>query len=600
MSQKIGPREVGPREIVIAADAPPAVRYAAEEFQRLFAEAAGSKLPIVHADSAGVARRVYIGPSAALAASGVALKTGGLGEEDLRYVARGGDVAIVGGSPRGTLYGVYTFLEDVLGVRFLTPDHTHVPKLDAASFAGPEERTFQPVFRYRGVYFHDTLADHAFSARLRNNGFANEPQYGGANGVGFVGHSLFRFVNSSKYGREHPEYFALVDGKRLWKPAGLDETTQGTQLCLTNPDVRRLVVAGAVQDAKQHPDWQVVSVAQNDNKFYCRCPNCEAVHQREGSPMGTLLQVVNEAADAVAHVNPKTLVGTYAYQYTRRPPKHLRPRDNVLIQLPTIEGCQMHALADGHCPIGRAIVDDIRGWSRLTPRLYIWSYYTLFPDYLLPNPDLRTIEPNVRLFRDCGARGAFMQGAGMATASDLGELRTYVISGLMWDPTRSGDALAEEFIRLHYGSAAPAMRKYVQLVSNPERLRKLHNHPFGTPDKYGVTPQFATECLAIFDEALAAAGNDATLRRRVEKASLAAHRATIVPAYQAARTAGKLSADEARRLKPAVERFCALCRKYEITEVGENFPWSDERDILIDLFQTAGVPLKAEHNKAKP
>ena len=49
--------------------------------------------------------------------SNVGFETGKLGEADLGIVIRDGNIAIAGGRPRGTLYGVYTFLEDYLGDR---------------------------------------------------------------------------------------------------------------------------------------------------------------------------------------------------------------------------------------------------------------------------------------------------------------------------------------------------------------------------------------------------------------------------------------------------------------------------------------------------
>ena len=63
----------------------------------------------------------------------------GFGPEDLRIVIRDGNIAIAGGEPRGTLYGVYTFLEDCLDVRFLTADHTHIPPVGGWKVVGPIE-----------------------------------------------------------------------------------------------------------------------------------------------------------------------------------------------------------------------------------------------------------------------------------------------------------------------------------------------------------------------------------------------------------------------------------------------------------------------------
>ena len=115
-------------DIVIADDAIPSEIHAAEEFQSFLAQASGIQLPIVTtADRPD--RHVLIGASPMLADAGLQVDVAAMGPEQLRIVVRDGLIAIVGGRPRGTLYGVYTFLEDYLGVRFLTADHTHVPRL---------------------------------------------------------------------------------------------------------------------------------------------------------------------------------------------------------------------------------------------------------------------------------------------------------------------------------------------------------------------------------------------------------------------------------------------------------------------------------------
>ena len=60
-----------------------------------------------------------------------------------------GNIAIAGGRTRGTLYGVYTFLEDYCGARFLTPDNTHVPELGGKCVVKPVEEV--SICAYRGV-----------------------------------------------------------------------------------------------------------------------------------------------------------------------------------------------------------------------------------------------------------------------------------------------------------------------------------------------------------------------------------------------------------------------------------------------------------------
>ena len=155
-------------DIVVAPDAIASEIYAAEEFRDHLVLAGGPKLPIVHT-AERPDRHVFVGPGAAMRRSAVGFGIDGLGGEDLRIVVRDGHIVIAGGRPRGTLYGVYTFLEDYLGVRFLTPDDTHVPPLGPWRRIGPVDRTYRPPLAWRWVAFEDNYARPDFAARLRQN-----------------------------------------------------------------------------------------------------------------------------------------------------------------------------------------------------------------------------------------------------------------------------------------------------------------------------------------------------------------------------------------------------------------------------------------------
>ena len=65
------------------------------------------------------------------------------------------------------------------------------------------------------------------------------------------------------YYEQHPEYFALVDGKRL---------RDRTQLCCTNEDVIQLAIDGIRQRMRSAPDATYFSVSQNDWGNFCQCP----------------------------------------------------------------------------------------------------------------------------------------------------------------------------------------------------------------------------------------------------------------------------------------------------------------------------------------
>ena len=103
----------------------------------------------------------------------------------------------------------------------------------------------------------------------------------------FINHSFYHYLSSQTYGKEHPEYFALVEGKRK-----LDMGGGGPELCLTHPDVLQIVVTKILDALKEHPGMENISVSQNDNNKYCRCSQCAAIDTREGTPTGSLLTFV--------------------------------------------------------------------------------------------------------------------------------------------------------------------------------------------------------------------------------------------------------------------------------------------------------------------
>jgi len=556
--------QVGDWDIVISPDAPPSTRYAAEEFRHFFERATGARLPVVR-EAGRPDGHVFIGAGQAMRASTVGFDTAGFGPEDLRIVVRDGNIAIAGGEPRGTLYGVYTFLEDYLGVRFLTSRHTHVPTLPAHAAVGPIDRFYHPPLSFRWPFYGENAADPAFAARLRVNTITDDPRLGGRTQQRLISHTFLRYMPSKVYGREHPEYYALRDGKRL---APFERDSYQTQLCLSNPDVLRIVTEGVLAEIEAHPERANVSVSQNDNRKYCQCDACRAVDEREGSPMGSLLAFVNAVADAVAEKHPGVMVGTLSYQYSRKPPRTLRPRPNVQIQLCSIECCLMHPIDDPDCPLNVEFCRDLAEWGKICDQIYIWNYNTNFRNYLLPCPNLRVIEPNIRYFVAHGAKGIFMQAAGNARGAELSDLRNYLIANLLWDPSRSGRQLMDEFLDLHYGPAAGPIREFIELVHDNAQARGIHHNCFGRAEDYGVDAQVAERGLELFEQALSLADSDA-VRRRVEKASICAYRAAIEPVWYA-KDASELDARLAERIRPLVRRMFELCERYGVTHAWEH------------------------------
>ena len=134
-------------------------------------------------------------------------------------------------------------------------------------------------------------------------------------------HTFHRFIPYDKFYDNHPEYYALRNGKRL-----------ATQLCLTNEKVLEIVKDSVASFFKKHGPSSVISVSQDDNTQYCTCENCFKIDEKEKSPAGSMIYFVNK----IARSFPNKTISTLAYQYTRKPPI-TRPESNVLITLCSIE-----------------------------------------------------------------------------------------------------------------------------------------------------------------------------------------------------------------------------------------------------------------------
>jgi hypothetical protein len=273
---------------------------------------------------------------------------------------------------------------------------------------------------------------------------------------GFV-HTYFDFVPPSKHFATHPEWYSLIDGKRKW---------EGAQLCTTNPELRNFIVGVVREKLRKNPTTSIVSVSQNDWYGACQCANCKAIDEREGTPAGSVLTLANYVAEQVEQEFPNVAIDTLAYQYTRKAPKTLKPRHNVIVRLCSIE-CNFAQPLEH--PSNKAFAADIRDWSRLTNRLYIWNYVTDFPNYMMPFPNWYTLGPNERFFADNGVKGLFEQGAYQSYGSAMAEMQAWVQSQLLWNPRQDDKKLIREFLSGYYGKAAKPIQEYLDLLAHAAR-----------------------------------------------------------------------------------------------------------------------------------
>ncbi|MFQ5461988.1 MAG: DUF4838 domain-containing protein, partial [Phycisphaerae bacterium] len=436
--------------IVVAAEASAPVQHAAKELAFFLNLITGAHFTIApHADRRHA--NILVGPQAARYAE-PDWSADGLGHDGLVIKTVGHDLILAGGHPRGTLYAVFSFLEDELGCRWWTSTASTIPHRPTLSAHDLDIR-YRPPFAYRESFWFDAFdGDWAVRNKCNGNGFRLDAAHGGKIAyAGFV-HTAYQLIPPDKYFQEHPEWFSLIDGKR---------THEQGQLCLTNDALRRELVRNLKKQLRAHPDAYITSVSQNDNFGNCQCNRCRGVDEEEASPAGTLLRFVNRVAADIEGEFPDVTVSTLAYQYTRHPPKRTRPRHNVMVRLCSIECSFAKALTDDR---NRAFRDDLLGWSNITDRLYVWDYVTNFRHYLLPHANLRVLGPNIRFFRDHHVQGVMEQGAYTSIGTEMAPLRAWVLAKLLWNPSRDDKALIEEFAQGYFKQGARPILEYLAML----------------------------------------------------------------------------------------------------------------------------------------
>ncbi|MHC4508874.1 MAG: DUF4838 domain-containing protein [Planctomycetota bacterium] len=436
--------------IVVAEEATEAERHAANELADLLGQITGAAFEISRRHAVGKTQ-LLVGPEAAkLAAPDSSID--GLGADGIVIRTVGNDLILAGGRPRGTLYAVYTFLEDQLGCRWWSSKVSTIPRKPTIE-VGELNVRYVPVLEYRETFWSDAF-DGDWAARNKSNGNSErlDARRGGKHTYeGFV-HTFYPLIPPKTYFQDHPEWFSEIKGKRSHDRA---------QLCLTNDEMRTELIRNLKERLRKNPAATIASVSQNDWHGNCQCTQCAAVEQEEGSPAGLMLRFVNTVAEDIEREFPNVAVSTLAYQYTRKPPKITKPRPNVIVRLCSIECSFSTPLSDER---NKAFRDDIVGWSKICNRLYIWDYTTNFRHHIMPHPNLRVLGPNVKFFVDHNVKGIFEQGAYTTNGAEMAELRAWVLAKLLWDPTRDGQALIDEFIAGYYGPAGPHIKDYLQIT----------------------------------------------------------------------------------------------------------------------------------------
>jgi len=467
----------------------------------------------------------------------------GMASEEWAIKTTGKDIILTGGNPRGTLYAVYHFLEDHIGIRWWNVSEEYVPNKPNLKIS-PISRRSAPAFEKRDICLDGGAGEYTpgdnglWASRNRLNATGARPisQENGYDGglinwpLPWVAHTLMEYVFHPDMLKDHPELFAWNGTTRL-----------PNKLCMTNPEVSKMAYEWydnyinsedekAAKNGTPRPLMYNMSEADAAS-LACWEPNCIAVRDREGSESGLVVGLLNDVAGKLKVNHPKAVFETLAYWNTDTPPKHIKPADNVGIRLCDVDA--ILALPITH-PFNARFEEKVKGWGKITKHLHIWDYDK---SYRVEEPPLALefcLQPDYKLFRASGVKQimAEMEDGGMLTV-DNWHMRAWIMAKLMENPDRDTRQLIYDYTEGYYGQAGKYIREYRYLTYKAALAKPPYSTQLCNENAQGyryIMVPFMREAGKLLDQASRACGSNPILSRRVDIARLSYDR-TILRYY---------------------------------------------------------------------
>jgi hypothetical protein len=505
--------------LVIPKNAKEIEKKAARDLRFHFKLISGAEFPVVGEDQLPDKGSAFIsvGRTRLLEQSASQWKHADLAAEGYALEVIGKNVYLYGGSGRGLMHGVYSLLEEDLGCRWYSTSSTDTPRREPFC-ASLVSRKFVPVLELRDPYI---LAMHDSTWSLRNK--TNTPHatipmaWGGSIRYHCMGHTYAAYFPTQEYFAQHPEYYALVNGKR-----------QPTQLCHTNEDVIRLSVEKTCKIFRDNPEVTITAIGPNDGRGFCDCPACKKLDDENGGRSGSFFHFVNRIAEGVKKEFPNNHLISLAYLDYATPPTHLKVDPYIIIQLCT----DSHAWKYQFCFFQESadFQKMIKAWHAVNAKMYIWDYTTDYVHFLVPMANWPVVADNTRFNIANGANGIMYE----CESSDNDEMRAWVWAKQLWNPDLDTKTLLKDFVFGYYKEAAGPIWDHEMMMwaywekwhAVPHKCDESSDNPIlnnlhcsYAPDGPMFTPEFMTKMRESFTKAEGLAKSEDILAR-VKKAKI--------------------------------------------------------------------------------
>ncbi len=496
--------------VIVTSDNPDAtIITASKEMQSYIEKISGAKLSVVTESNYKSEQKAIIIGETELEKGVVKIDRGNIKKDGFLIYSNGDKLFISGAESRGTLYGVYTFLEDYLGVRWFTPTLEVVSENKDIIIDAKINRLVEPSFIIRR---NDSIGTNdAYRARTKMNvSFWEEAtDYGGALTYVLWDVTLDKLVPDDLI-TEHPDYFATTE----------EGTKTRDHVCLSNPEVLEVAVKNARKAILENEtNAKYIHIGQKDNTNYCRCENCEALYEKYGSVSAPTILFTNAFADALDDEFPDFMFTFYAYNETDKPPKDLSLKCNKNVA-PVLCGlhkaCRSHPLTECGAQDGNetfynlfgdnepVIAEDFKNWVKVADTTYIYDYTINFINTAQFFSNFETMQSTMQYMHDIGITG-YIYNCGDTHIAAFNELRNYLLCKLQWDVNCDVEYHMMDFIKAYYGEDAAPYIKEILDIQTAQTRASAHAFDFDWHYQAGFYPLGKVEYLdELWEKALTA------------------------------------------------------------------------------------------------
>ncbi len=482
-------------EIVLPRNAHPSSELAAKEITDYVKKISGTGLKTVREGSAAE-NRIVIGTLDTSTNIPVEIrhKLEAAGSPESFYIScKGNQILILGKTRVAELYGAYAFLDEKLGIRWFKAwteedPNEYVPKMEKIH-VDDFELFREPAFFYRQLLHTGATGKvpvHGQTLAVRQGfqisrpwnfaGNFSEPFYMErvSNPAAMTGghHTFVDAVPESLF-EKHPEYFAMIDGKRV----------KGQQYCLSNPAVQNLVYEYICNLYIKYPMeranylFGMIDVTTG----WCECPECRKLDETEKfdhvNVSTRFHKVVSKIAARLYEKYPNAPLFVWAYHTYRTLPENVRCDPRMTVSYCIHGRCYGHELSDPGCERNIAQVQLIKKWLAITKKMLIREYSSCTPMFYCPVEHRQAMD--LRFYKTLGIIG-WQEEASFADAQfwPLAKKGTidhrsdrfnsnwqwlYVTGKLLWNPDLDVKKLLDDAESKYYGKAYPAMKEYQAL-----------------------------------------------------------------------------------------------------------------------------------------